>query len=388
MILSRQLESWKINAVPASSGFQALEILSRISTIDAAILDMQMPEMDGAMLAQAIKKQPGKKKLPLVLLTSFGRRETKEISQMFAAQLSKPVRPSLLYETMLSVFANQPILVRENVQSLSEFDRKMAEKFPLRILLADDNVVNQKVATRMLERLGYRIDLAANGLEVIQALERQPYDLVFMDIQMPEMDGMEASRQIHIRFPAERVPRIVAMTAHALQGDRERFIAEGMDDYLCKPVQISELVRALRKTEPLMVEVKGAKTSGKPDNGAIHWETLDQYHRVMGEEAEEFIADLIRTFLPNADKLIEEMRTSSVDKDIKTFNRAAHTLKSSSASLGALQLSDYAKRLESESKESLPVDSGEQIHVINQELEKVVLEFHEYLTKNHQPITI
>jgi PAS domain S-box-containing protein len=383
MILTRQLESWQINPLPASSGFQALEILTRISNIDAAILDMQMPEMDGAMLAQAIKKLPGKKKLPLVLLTSFGRRESPEIGQLFAAQLSKPVKPSLLFETMLSIFANQPVLVRENVQSLGELDRQMGEKYPLRILLADDNVVNQKVAIRMLERLGYRIDLAANGLEVLQALERQPYDLVFMDVQMPEMDGLEATRQIRQRFPAERIPRIIAMTAHALQGDRERFLAEGMDDYLGKPVQINELIRALKKTDPLPVDAKGNPITEKLEEECIHWGTLDQYYRVMGEEAEDFIADLIRTFLPNANKLIEEMKTSLKSKNIKTFHRAAHTLKSSSASLGAMLLSDCAKNLEIESNESLPVGCKDRIKHIELELEKVTLEFERFLTEKH-----
>jgi CheY-like chemotaxis protein/HPt (histidine-containing phosphotransfer) domain-containing protein len=258
----------------------------------------------------------------------------------------------------------------------------MGETHPLRILLADDNVVNQKVATRMLERLGYRIDLAANGLEVLQALERQPYDLVFMDVQMPEMDGLEASRQIHARFPKERTPRIVAMTAHALQGDRERFISEGMDDYLCKPVQINELVRALRITDPVCSDEKGNSIFGKNEKESIHWATLDQYYRVMGDEAKEFITDLIKTFLPNASKLINELKSSLLSDDNKSFYRAAHTLKSSSASLGALLLSDLARELESESKDSFPPDSQDQIIIIENELGKVTREFEVFLSEN------
>jgi PAS domain S-box-containing protein len=382
MILSRQLESWKINPLPASSGFQALEILSRLTNIDAAILDMQMPEMDGAMLAKAIRKLPGKKKLPLILLTSFGRREPPEISQLFVSQLSKPVRPSILYENLLGIFANQPVIVRENSHLISDFDRKMSEKHPLRILLADDNVVNQKVATRMLERLGYRIDLAGNGLEVLQSLERQPYDLVFMDVQMPEMDGLEASRQIQKRIPADRKPRIIAMTAHALQGDRERFLAEGMDDYLCKPVQIGELVRALKNTNPLTSEDRSKKSSDKSSQESIRWKTFDQYYRVMGEEADSFITDLIHTYLPNARKLIEELKNSSGVNDLETFNRAAHTLKSSSASLGVMKISEAAKNLEYESKDSMPVDAIKRIKNIEVELKKVSLQFGQFLSRN------
>ena len=385
LILTRQVESWKMNVIPASSGFQALEILSRISKIDAAILDMQMPEMDGAMLAQSIKKLPGKKKLPLVLLSSFGRRESPEISLLFSAQLTKPVRPSILFETMLSVFANQPVLVRENLQAVSEFDRQMGENHPLRILLAEDNAINQKVAIRMLERLGYRVDLAANGLEALQALERQPYDLIFMDVQMPEMDGLEASQQIHKRFPPERIPRIIAMTAHALQGDRERFLAEGMDDYLCKPVQINELIRALKNTEPVILDAKEQNPAIESEKEPIVWETLDQYYRVLGDEAHDFLVDLIQTFLPNACKLVNEMKTAISEKDVKTFHRAAHTLKSSSASLGAMQLSDYAKNLEYESKENLPVGINFRIESIEKELEIVTREFQQFLTGKHVP---
>jgi PAS domain S-box-containing protein len=383
-ILTHQIESWNMNVIPASSGFQALEILKRITNINAAILDMQMPEMDGAMLAQEIKKLPGMKKLPLILLSSFGRKEPMEIGKLFIAQLSKPVKPSFLYDTLLSVFANQPVIVRENTQAISEFDRCMNEKFPLRILLAEDNVVNQKVATRILERLGYRIDVVANGLEVLQSIERQPYDVVFMDVQMPEMDGLEASRQIHLRFPKERIPRIIAMTAHALQGDRERFLAEGMDDYLCKPVQIDELTKALKKIDPLLIDAKGENPSGRQEKGSINWATLDQYYRVMGDEADDFIADLIRTFLPNAKKLVDELKSSLNEKNNKSFLRAAHTLKSSSASLGAIDLSEYSKDLELESKDSIPLNSQNRIKIIEKELRKVTREFQQFLTVKHQ----
>ena len=179
MILEHQLQSWQMNCIPAGTGFQALEILKRITTVDAAIVDMQMPEMDGLMLARSIKDLPGYKKLPIILLSSLGRTEQTGEKKIFAAQLTKPVRPSILLETLLSLFTNRPVVVRENQQVDGEIDSQMGVKHPLRILLADDNVVNQKVATRMLERLGYRADLAANGLEVLQAVERQTYDLVF-----------------------------------------------------------------------------------------------------------------------------------------------------------------------------------------------------------------
>jgi len=380
LILEKQLQSWQMNCIPASSGFQALEILRRINTVDAAIIDMQMPEMDGLMLARSIREIAAFKKLPLVLLSSLGRQENvKEDRSLFSAQLSKPVRPSFLYETLLSLFANRPIVVRDNPQFTSDIDQQMGLKHPLRILLADDNVVNQKVAIRMLERIGYRADLAGNGLEVLQAVERQTYDLILMDVQMPEMDGLETSRQLHKRIPKERLPRIIAMTAHALQGDRERFLAEGMDDYLSKPVQLNELVKALQGTIPLQVDAKGHKMEGQAAIEHITWTTLDSYYRVMGDDTDAFLIELIQTFLPNAQKLINDMKQALESKDLNTFHRSAHTLKSSSASLGAVLLSEHARVLEADTTENFPNDSVDRIKIIQAELDYVIPEYQKFL---------
>ncbi|HEX7556749.1 MAG TPA: response regulator, partial [Leptolinea sp.] len=379
LILERQLQSWQMNCIAASSGYQALEILHRITTIDAAIVDMQMPEMDGAMLAKTIKETSDYKKLPLILLSSLGRHETRDDKKLFSAQLAKPVRPSLLFENLLSLFANRPVVVRENQQTVNDIDQKMGNKHPLRILLADDNAVNQKVATRMLERIGYRADMAANGLEVLQAVERQTYDLILMDVQMPEMDGLEASRQVHKRIPADRLPRIVAMTAHALQGDRERFLAEGMDDYLSKPIQFSEMIRALKSTTPLPLDAKGKRLTESGNDSHINWETLDSYYRVMGDETDAFLVELIQTYLPNAHKLIDDMKEAIKKMDISLFHRSAHTLKSSSASLGAMHLSDLSKELEADSTENIPTDSHKRVKIIEQELIEITPEYQKFL---------
>src|SRR5439155_10352976 len=129
-------------------------------------------------------------------------------------------------------------------------DAGMALRHPLRILLAEDNVVNQKLALRLLQQMGYRADLASNGIEAIESVERQTYDVVLMDVQMPEMDGLEASRRITARWPAEERPRIVAMTANAMQGDREECLAAGMDDYVVKPIRVDKLVDALMQVRP------------------------------------------------------------------------------------------------------------------------------------------
>jgi CheY-like chemotaxis protein len=206
---------------------------------------MHMPEMDGLQLAQRIRESGAK--LPLVLFSSLGRREAGDTGQLFAAYLAKPLRQSHLFDTLVGLLGAAPAASRAaSAPAKPTLDAGMAERHPLRILLAEDNLVNQKLALRLLQQMGYRADVAANGIEAIEAVERQPYDVVLMDVQMPEMDGLEASRRIVARWPdAAQRPRIVAMTANAMQGDREQCLTAGMDDYLTKPIRVDALVDAL-----------------------------------------------------------------------------------------------------------------------------------------------
>jgi CheY-like chemotaxis protein len=176
----------------------------------------------------------------------------------FAAFLMKPLKPSVLLDTLMNLFAGEVKRIEpEESKTETKLDPQMAENLPLRILLVEDNAVNQKLALRLLEQMGYRADLAGNGLEAIQAVGRQKYDVVLMDVQMPEMDGLEASRQICARWPRGERPHIIAMTANAMQGDRERCLAAGMDDYVSKPIRVNELVSALGKANH--IEMPGEK---------------------------------------------------------------------------------------------------------------------------------
>ncbi|NKQ35932.1 MAG: PAS domain S-box protein [Chloroflexi bacterium] len=246
-ILTRQTQSWRMRPVTAASGAEALDILRQGSHFDLAILDMQMPEMDGLQLAAAIRQLPAAASLPLVRLSSIGERNNDPREAYFGAHLTKPVKPSQLYNTLIGLLPKVTVTTQPH-RPVNKIDAGLGQTHPLRILLAEDNVVNQKVALRILERMGYRADLAANGREALEALRRQPYDVILMDVQMPEMDGVEATRRIIEEWPEGKRPYIIAMTAHALTGDREQYLNAGMDDYVSKPVRIEELAAALRKS--------------------------------------------------------------------------------------------------------------------------------------------
>jgi PAS domain S-box/PAS domain S-box/PAS domain S-box len=236
-ILGGYAYSWGMLPLIASSGKDALDWIQRGDTFDIAILDMNTPEMDALTLARKIRKYD--KTMPLVVLTSLGQRVE---SNLFDAYLFKPIKPTQLQKVLTDIiFLNG---TKESARMHKINDK--AEINPTKILLADDNVSSQKVALQMLKRLGYRADMAANGIEVCQALERQTYDLVLMDVRMPEMDGLEATRIIRQRWP-NRGPNIIAITAHALQDDKEKCLEAGMDDYISKPVKVEELARVLEK---------------------------------------------------------------------------------------------------------------------------------------------
>ncbi|HEY0761422.1 MAG TPA: response regulator [Pyrinomonadaceae bacterium] len=253
-ILSHQLGSRGVKYAEAESGKSALALLrSAVQTgeaYDLAILDLMMPGMDGFELARIIKSDPVIAATPLVMLTSYGDRGGSTEAQQIgiAAYLAKPIRQSALFECLANVVRAPHVTKVEQVAvttRVREIEVKPASN--KLILIAEDNVVNQKVAIRQLRKLGYRADAVANGREVLEALARIPYDLVLMDCQMPEMDGYEATAEIR-RYEAtsQRTP-VIAMTAHALEGDRARCIAAGMDDYVSKPVKPEELQRVLER---------------------------------------------------------------------------------------------------------------------------------------------
>ncbi len=244
-ILLLQAQSWGMETTECASGREALEHIRRQERFDLAILDIQMPDMDGITLAKEIRRAEGAELLPLVGLSSVGPRFAEIEEGGFAAMLTKPVKQSQLYNVLANILSAQPRLVLHHEAPL--YDRALAQKLPLRILMAEDLAVNQKLMSSLLGKYGYRADAAGNGLEVLAALERQSYDVILMDVQMPEMDGLEASRLINLHYDEANRPRIVALTANAMREDQQKCIDAGMDDYLSKPVNPAALQAALTR---------------------------------------------------------------------------------------------------------------------------------------------
>ncbi|WP_293145975.1 MULTISPECIES: response regulator [unclassified Microcoleus] len=269
-ILTLQAMSWGMVVRAAKSGAQALKVLQYETMFDIAILDFHMPEMDGITLAEKIREFPQGKNLPLMILSSGGRPSRREVQGRveFAAFVYKPIKQAQLHEVLLRILGGECSTIQPCF-SQPQFNSQLAETLPLKMLLVDDVELNQMVAGQMLQKLGYSADFASSGQAALDALERSEYDIVFMDMQMPEMDGLETTRLIRQRFsgnlilensapesgfsatdepspnPKSTSPWIVAMTANAMQGDRELCLDAGMNDYISKPVRVQAIVQAI-----------------------------------------------------------------------------------------------------------------------------------------------
>jgi PAS domain S-box-containing protein len=338
-ILRRQAESWGMVPQEAATPNDALEYVRGGEPFDVAILDMQMPEMDGLALAEEIRRHRDPEALPLVMLTSLGYRDPSPAGGQFAAYMTKPIRPSQLYDVLIGIFAPQ-MAPRRVAPPTPRAATPVEDRAPLRILLAEDNAVNQRVALLLLEKLGYRADVAADGLEALQALERQSYDVVLMDVQMPEMDGLEATRRILERWRGSDRPTIIAMTAGATEADREACLAAGMNDYVSKPIRQEELAAALARATP----VGSGPTGGEGGPAVIDHDDLDQLRRTVG--GQEALEEVMTTFLEDTERILGELRADAAAGRAAEVRRHAHSLKSTAASFGASDLSDLCRRLE------------------------------------------
>jgi CheY-like chemotaxis protein len=353
-VLREQLNSWGCRYGEASSGKQALEELHLAveskDPYEISLLDMQMPEMSGKTLGQKIKKDPDIKNTILVMMTSVGQRgDAKRLEEIgFAAYLTKPVKQSQLYDCLATVIGSQKQVAKERpVEFITRYSLSEDQKRRVRILLAEDNVTNQKVALSILDKLGYSADAVANGKEAVKALGMVPYDIVLMDCQMPEMDGYEATgdiRKPESKVLDHKVP-IIAMTANAMKGARGKCLEAGMDDYLSKPVKPQELSD--------MIEKWIAKQGSFQQGEAVASDTEPEQYifdkvafldRIMGDE--ELANEILGGFLEDVPRKFTALKEALANGDAGLVQREAHTLKGASANVGALALQNVANQIE------------------------------------------
>ena len=360
-ILDLQTEAWGLRCESFASAPEALALVERGDAFDLAIVDMHMPEMDGLELANRLRAL--RPDLPLVLYTSLG--GTDEVDPVFTAALAKPVKQSQLFDVLVSLLSDGTPATA-SVQSPSD-TKTLGERHPLRILLAEDNNVNQQIALLVLESMGYRADVASNGLEAVEAVATLPYDLVLMDVQMPEIDGLEATRRIRASGTAAARVHIVAMTANAMQGDREACLAAGMNGYLSKPIRPEELATALAATPLASLRNADATTGADGADGddnrpssdvdgaaagvvpaALDPVALDRLRSIASTP--EAMASLVSSFLDNGASLVTQITEAAATGDLDVLKRQSHTLKSNAASFGATELAELCGELESQTR--------------------------------------
>jgi CheY-like chemotaxis protein/nitrogen-specific signal transduction histidine kinase/HPt (histidine-containing phosphotransfer) domain-containing protein len=372
-ILSVLCSKWGMAPRATQKPSEALEWARAGERFDLAILDMQMPEMDGLMLAAELRKLPATASLPLLLLTSMGMHpdHSSLATTAFVSCLTKPVKPAQLQEALVQVVSGVKTAATKSAPA-SRLDPGLAQRLPLRVLLCDDNVVNQKVALRLLQQMGYLADLAANGIEALKALDRQPYDIVFMDVMMPEMGGLEATRLIRDRqkqpglYPTYKSPIVVvAMTANAMQGDREKCLSAGMDDYLAKPVRLEDVrsiierwgpVAALTESranakvlepvsKPLVDHPASCPAPQSAEPGPVDMERLQEFTDGNPEN----LRELATLYLNQTTEQLEQLDTAVAAGAAAEVRRLAHSCAGASATCGMRRLAPILRQLENQS---------------------------------------
>jgi signal transduction histidine kinase/HPt (histidine-containing phosphotransfer) domain-containing protein len=348
-IISQRAASWGMTVEPASTGEEAMQCLQQGPAYDAVIIDLQLPEVNGLDLAREIRRHSPFRQLPLLLLSSIRLRgdDPRPSEAGVSHIIYKPVRPAQLLDSLCRAMSVQA--QREKKAPVAPaLDASLASRMPLRLLLADDNPINQKVGLSVLQRLGYRADLANNGIEVLSALEQKVYDILFLDVQMPEMDGLEAARRICHKWPSERRPRIIAMTGNALMGDREKCLDAGMDDYISKPVRIAEIQAALEKWGPTKSRNSDtaflARLRAAPDGLVLDEAILSELRDIPPTDGVSMLQELVDLFLEGAPERITQISKSVAEPAMMAFH--AHALKSMGLNLGARRVVDLAQRLE------------------------------------------
>ncbi len=353
-ILERQMKAWGLVPTLVEDGYAALEQLRatarRNEQYDLVVHDYMMPGMDGYDLARTINADSALAAIPLVLLTSYSQRNRKALEHELglAGSLTKPVRQSQLYSLLVKVLGGSMFTARTRREVVASDRAPVPPHRAGDILVVEDNLVNQKVASRLLQKIGYACDVVGNGLEALDALENKTYTLVLMDVQMPEMDGLEATMAIRARENGGARLPIVAMTANAMEGERQRCIDHGMDDYISKPFRAQEMQEVLGR---LITKTRDEGPRERPSGGRVEHvhlpvnpEALDGLRTLIGDE--ETFQEMIALYLEDTPRHIDTMGQALAVSDAAVLEGAAHQLKGSSSSFGTPGIVRLCRELE------------------------------------------
>lgn len=352
-LLAQLLTTWGVDALFLAPNDEAL-ILAEAANAAAVIIDATPTIAHTLPLVDQLQRCHTQ--LPIVLLTQLGERLTDEQRRPYLAIVSKPIHSSQLYDALVTVISGQTNTARKPTRS-PVLDAQMAQRHPLKILLAEDNMVNQRVALGLLAKCGYRADAVGNGLEVMEALQRHAYDVILMDVNMPDMDGLTATQTIRTQLRPNEQPHVIALTANAMRDDYERCLAAGMNDYISKPIQVADLIAALSRVQPrsqtnhLLVpptECQSEAVPLIPDN-AVDPAALREIAEILGEEGETMVREVVQLFLESSPLLLDQLQSAQQRGAIPDVFRAVHTLRSPAAQVGAHRLATLCQAVEQSS---------------------------------------
>jgi PAS domain S-box-containing protein len=364
-ILSLQCSSWGMMTILCDNGKEALNFLRNDPSFDIAIIDLQMPEMDGVELIRSIREIRSYDSLPVIMISNLGK--SSEVMQMgngvINACLTKPVKQSQLYNIMAGALIHSSVFIQPQVKTFPKIQGMDASEFPLRIMIAEDNSVNQKLMLLIMSKMGYQADIAANGLEVISLLSKKSYDIIFMDVQMPEMDGFEATGKILELYGDDR-PKIIAMTANALQGDKERCLEAGMDDYISKPAKPDDIARSLRQWAVMLETERTHAVSSLPESAdnTIDTGILTLLQEISPED--DVISTLSDMFREQTDFHIAGMELGMNHENLKAVQHSLHTLKGMCLNIGAVRMTHAVREMENRLDSEHAVISIADIHLL------------------------
>lgn len=366
--ISRDARNWGMSPYVAGSGSEAFYWIGKSDAFDVAIVDYATVENEKASFLAGLQAAH-KKPLPLIGIKKNDG-QNHEAESFFAACLPPSFNTSQLNNVLANVFSATQSTKATAVPpppTPTTTNVSMAEQHPLRILLVEDNRINQKVATRLLAKLGYEIAVADNGRAAIETLKKQPFDVILMDIQMPEMDGVETTNMIRDQWPPEQQPHIIAMTAHALEGDREHYLAQGMDDYLSKPIQIDKVVETLYKFQPVAISSTPNDTA-VPDTALVDMKTLES---LLGNDALNFLENILPIFIEDGQNAVAAISEAIAAQDNIRLRQAAHSLKGSSANIALLHLAELCRSLEGTDLLTQNNQANDLLEQITQELGRI-----------------